>query len=707
MKYAMKKILFILLTALLAGACSDYLNVDYLLENKLDIEGVFESKDYSDEWLAGVYSHLMGSNTDVASKDFTPFNMISDDMYFNDRRKAVDNGRTYEKFKNGEYTENDEQGSWGSCYQGIRDASTYINRIDACTELTPEEIVDRKAQARFVRAYLYWLLLRKYGPIPILPLDGLDFTADYEELAIPRNTYEECAEFIAGELALAARDLPLGPRDNRNIARPTRGAALAARAKVYLYSASPLFNGNTDAWAAQLVDNKGKRLVSETRNEEKWAKAAAAAKEVMDLGVYELYTVPKRNDPGDGPKVNSTVNSSSTLTNSPWMTYPYYHYPATLAPPYHSEHSGQDFPNGWRDIDPFESYRQIFNGDMRAWGSTELIFTRGANESAGVGAMLMHQMPYSMNGWGAHGLTLKMYDAYYMNDGTEFPSDNRPTGYTPSRYNADSAERYRPLPPNVSLQNFNREPRFYASVAYNGSIWEYDGLMILSGSWAATLYQQVFYYRDGQDGKKPGETQFYLPTGIGIKKYYHPGDCAITQGVLIYNGYKSEPAIRYAEVLLIYAEALNELYSSGAYSIPSYDGTKSIAVSRNPSEMRKGMKPVRMRAGLPDFDDEVYGDPDEFRKKIKHERQIELMGEGHRYFDLRRWKDAPVEEAQIVKGFNMNMPTAQRELFDIPVDVTVLPSVFLDKMYLWPISHSELRRNRNLTQNPGWTYFTD
>ncbi|MDR0687515.1 MAG: RagB/SusD family nutrient uptake outer membrane protein [Prevotellaceae bacterium] len=700
----MKKILFISLTALLAGACADYLDMDHLLENKLDIEGVFESKDYSDEWLAGVYSHLTGSNADVGTKDHTPFNMISDDMYFNDRRKAADNGRTYSKFKNGEYTENDEQSSWASCWQGIRDASTYINRIDACTELTSAEIVDRKAQARFVRAYLYWLLLRKYGPIPILPLDGLDFTKDYDELAVPRSPYGECAEFIAGELALAARDLPVSARDNRNIARPTRGAALAARAKVYLYSASPLFNGNTDAWAAQLVDHEGKRLVSDVRDEEKWAKAAAAAKEVMDLGVYELYTVPVRHEPGDGTKTG--------LTNSPWMTYPYYYYPATLAPPHHAEYSTRDFPDGWRDIDPFESYRQLFNGDMRAWGSPELIFTRGANHSsAGIAAMLIHQMPYSMNGWNTHGLTLKMYDAYYMNDGAEFPSGNRPKGYTPApsvyKSNPDTVEKYRPLPPNVSLQNLHREPRFYASVAYNGSIWEYDDLMVLSATWGHLLYQQVFYYRDGTDGKKPGETQFYLPTGIGIKKYYHPGDGAIAQGVLSSDRrYKSEPAIRYAEVLLIYAEALNEL-RGGAYSIPSYDGAKSISVSRDPAEMRKGIKPVRMRAGLPDFDSEVYDDPDKFRKKLKRERQIELMGEGHRYFDLRRWKDAPEEESKVITGFNMNMPSAQRELFDIPVDVTYLPSVFVDKMYLWPISHGELRRNRSLTQNPGWTYFTD
>ncbi|MDR3366804.1 MAG: RagB/SusD family nutrient uptake outer membrane protein [Prevotellaceae bacterium] len=698
----MKKILFILSVVLLSGGCKDYLDIDHLLENTMDIETVFESKDYSDQWLAGVFERLEGENMDVGSKETALFNIITDDMYFNDRRKINDNGRTYDKFKNGDYKESDEQGSWERCYRGIRDASTYILNIDKCSkELTQEEITDRKGQARFVRAYLYWLLLRKYGPIPILPLEGLDFTKDYEELAIPRSPYGDCAEFIAGELALAAQELPLSLRDNTNIARPTRGAALAARAKVYLYSASPLFNGNTDGWAAQLVDHEGNRLVSETRDETKWAKAAAAAKEVMDLGVYELHTVPFRDQPIDASKIGFQA----------WLTYDYHYYPATIPPPAHDEFSELYWPDGWKNIDPFESYRQVFNGDMRAWGSTELIFTRGVNQrnNDDVKALAAHQMPRTMNGWNTHGLSLKMYDAYYMNDGTEFPPDGaRPKGYTPSTYSNDPAAdnyygKFLPLPPGVSLQHFNREPRFYASVAYNGSIWEAEGYP--DRTQKTRLYQQAFYYRDSENGKKPSEPMYYLPTGIGIKKYYHPRDYRET--TTSYGGilFKPEPAIRYAEVLLIYAEALNEL--SGAYAIPSYDGARSIPVSRSIAQMRSGIKPVRIRAGLPDFEPEVYDNADKFRAKLKRERQIELMGEGHRYFDLRRWKDAPVEENSVVRGFNMNMTSSQRERFDTPVDVLNLPSVFVDKMYLWPISHTELRRNRNLTQNPGWSYFTE
>ncbi|MDR3184107.1 MAG: RagB/SusD family nutrient uptake outer membrane protein [Prevotellaceae bacterium] len=703
-QYAMKKIVLTGLAALLAVSCNEYLNVEHLLDESLSLQDVFESKDYSDQWLANVYSHLDNENADVASKGANlqvgmPFNMISDDIYYNDRH-AQD--YAYSRFKNGVYVESDVQSSWASCYQAIRDATTYIYNIDICKELSAKEIIDRKAQARFLRAYYYWLLLRKYGPVPLLPDEGIDFTQDYTALAVPRSTYEECATYIGSELALAARDLDY-MRDNLNLARPTRGAALAARAKVYLYAASPLFNGNTDPWAAQLVDHEGKRLVSETYDESKWARAAAAAWEVTDLGLYRLYVYPKRESDEQGPSVGYNK----------WMTFPYTRYPATVEPPYHPDYSDRNWNQygrgdyGWKNIDPFESYRRLFDGHLTGPGNPELIFTRGQNQgnaNENIMSMAIHAMPFSLNGWNTHGMSLKMYDAYYMNNGDEFPANSRPTGYTdtitvpvmsPNHYT-----NYPPLPPHVSLQHANREPRFYASVAYNGSIWEAHGRYATDASRNRELcYKQAFYYRDSEDGKRPGESQFYLPTGIGIKKYYHVSD---------YSGSvanKLEPAIRYAEILLIYAEALNELTTS--YTIPSYDGATQITVSRDPSEMRWAMKQIRVRAGLPDFAPAIYNSADDFRKKLKRERQIELMGETHRYFDLRRWKDAPTEEADPMWGFNMNMPTAQRDLFDIPVEVTDLPSVFVDKMYLWPISHNELRKNRKLTQNPGWTYFTE
>ena len=166
---------------------------------------------------------------------------------------------------------------------------------------------------------------------------------------------------------------------------------------------------------------------------------------------------------------------------------------------------------------------------------------------------------------------------------------------------------------------------------------------------------------------------------------------------------KDEPAIRYADILLMYAEAINEV-SEGTYDIPSWDGTKTHSIHRSVAEMRKGIKPVRMRAGVPDFDNNIYADKDVFRIYLKRERQIELMGEGKRYYDIRRWKDARVEEAMPVYGCNTLMTESDREMFHTPIAVWNLSATFSDKMWFWPISHGELKRNKRLTQNPGWTY---
>lgn len=651
------------------SSCTDFLNVEKDIKDRITLEEVFSKEDYTEQWLANTYNYLINENADLGINGEWPF-CFSDDMY----------NPTYRGFKELSYGQESWQASWKKCYMGIRQASIFIQNVHFCKDLTDDEQKDYKAQARFVRAFYYWKLLQKYGPIPLIPEEGQDYTDSYQALSVPRNTYDECVEYIASEMALAALDLPL-KRELLSIARPTRGAALSVRAKALLFGASPLMNGNNSGYATQLVDKEGRQLLAKEYDESKWAKAAAAAKDVMDLNVYRLYVTYIRET---GDKA----------------------YPATIKPFDDGKFSKRNWPDGYADIDPFESYRSIFNGELGATENPELIFTRGQNQgNNGVNFMVLEQLPLKAKGFNRTCLTQKQCDAYYMNDGTNCPGKDREIGRSDGSQRRTgfvtdkdiAAGRYKPLIKDVSLQYAEREPRFYASVAYNGAVWN-----LLN----ATLNEdkgpyECWYYRGGAEGQDNSDN--WLRTGIGVMKFVRPTDTNDDRNCEGDNSHitkKADPAIRYAEILLIYAEALNEL--TGSHQIKSWDRTKSHAITRNIKELEKAIQPIRIRAGIPDYTNNVYDSKEAFRENLKRERQIELMGEGHRYFDLRRWKDAAVEETIPIYGCNTLMTKSERDQYHSPIAMADILTCFAEKSYFWPIHRDELLRNTRLTQNPGW-----
>lgn len=733
----MKKRIIIPVSGILACAsmlcsCADELDSDKYFDDRVTIETVFTDINMTNEWLSQAFSFLKGDLADCKTKGGAFSQCFADDMYYGDRDAnkgdAFPYMESYNAFKRGDYDENFGSGAWTDAYKGIYQASIFIQNIDMNTKLSQEDRTDMKGQARFVRAYYYWLLLRKYGPVPIMPVETADYTQSYEALSLPRNSYEEVAQFIGDEMVQAAKELKMVSRiyqegvntDATAICRPTKGAALATRALAYLYAASPLANGQLAngsprateaAFVNQLVNKDGKPLLSTTYDESKWARAAAACRDVMELGGgYDLYHVG----------VNTTNNETSGR-------------PKTITPPADGDFSTQAWPNGWTDIDPYLSYRDLFNGEV-GLENTEIIFSRGFNMTGhqGVEGFVTHAMPTTLNGFNCHGLTQKMVDAYYMNDGTNCPGMNSMAGYENADF-VDTRERpadftgnsprnpqtlytnFPPLDVDVSLQYANREPRFYASVGYSGSHW-WSKDPDKSNS-KNEYYPQIFYYRgtnrhvdaDGNQTFDPSNgynnSSYYLRTGYSVKKWVNPNDWRKSRDGSDYGNIvpKWEPAIRYADILLMYAEALNEL--SGSYTIASWNGQQTYTVSRDVNEMKRGIRPVRCRAGVPDYDTATYGDQSLMRKTIKRERMIELMGEGKRYYDLRRWMDAPYEESLPIYGCNVLMTQTQRTDFHKIVPIYDLPTVFSDKMYFWPISTEEIKRNKNLVQNPGWHTF--
>ena len=395
----MKKKIFLLLLSVLGvnaffTSCVD-LDSDKYFADRKTLEFVFSDKDQSEQWLAHAYSFLTGCNFEVCSKggtggtggDWNPF-CFADDIYYGDRDNSYGDHKdadyaSYNSFREGNYTEEVGYNAWIKCYKGIYQASIFIHNIYQNKELTELERLDYKGQARFVRAYYYWLLLRKFGPVPIMPDEGADYTKSYDELAVPRSTYEEVAQYISDEMIKAAEEIQFTKRDANNIARPTKGACLATRAIVLTYAASPLANGQlangkhpsgvTDDAARSLKNFDGTPLLGLTYDESKWARAAAACRDVIEMGVYDLYHVPANTSASDG-------------------------YPATVPPFDDGNFSEKEWPEGYADIDPMQSYRQLFDGDVIPVENPELIFSRVANMSIGdndngIGALVLHEMP--------------------------------------------------------------------------------------------------------------------------------------------------------------------------------------------------------------------------------------------------------------------------------------------------------------------------
>lgn len=130
-------------------------------------------------------------------------------------------------------------------------------------------------------------------------------------------------------------------------------------------------------------------------------------------------------------------------------------------------------------------------------------------------------------------------------------------------------------------------------------------------------------------------------------------------------------------------------------------------VNPNDARVLKYLNLVRERAGLPDIETlnpAIRGNQELQRAAIQRERQIELATEGQRYFDVRRWmiadKNGEGRQNGYVHGMNVRGESNDKEDFNRIVEASQI--VFNRKMYLYPMPDSEMRKTKNLVQNPGW-----
>jgi hypothetical protein len=550
--------------------CED-LNYDETSFNRK--ETVFVELARSKSFLTAIYAYLPadfgtidGAIRSAASDDAEHVNDLSDVQRFNDGSwSAIQN----------------LDNVWPTMYAGIRASNLFL--VESASQKFEElkyndNYADLMAQyslypleARFLRAYFYFELVKRYNKIPLITT----VLTPEEAANVEQKSFPEVVDFIVSECDAIAPLLPLtyansfNSNSARETGRATRGAALALKARILLYAASPLYNTSNDLLA--------------------WQRAARASKAIIDLNnTYSL-----------APSYATVVNNTS-LTPGP-----------------------------------------------------ELIFER---REAASNAFERRNFPIGYQGGGTGTCpTQNLVDAYEM----------RASGLP---INEDI--RYNPASPYAG-----RDVRLTQTIIFNGSPWK--GLAV----------ESFFGGRNGLPLTNATKTGYYLKKYVIESLNLDPRLGAVTTREHTWT------IFRYGEILLNYAEAMNEAYGPTNAADLGLSALQAVNLIRN-------------RAGMPRFPGPLNNSSpinltplsqEAFRTKLRNERRVELAFEDHRFWDIRRWKIG----AQTKDIFAMNI-TRNADL-SLRYEVKLLEvRPFEEKMYFYPIPQSEIFRSNKLKQNNGW-----
>lgn len=189
-----------------------------------------------------------------------------------------------QKLATGSYTSlNNPEDNWNLSYSQIRKGSLFLNKFDAVplNIKMPDGSSAKKAwraEARFLRAYAYFELLKRYGGVPLM---GDVVRQVNDDVSLPRNSFEETVNYIVSECDKAADSLWPDPIEPSKLGYATKGAAMALKARTLLYAASPLYNGGN-------IETSNNLTGYTNYDVERWRRAAEAAKAVIDYGQYIL-----------------------------------------------------------------------------------------------------------------------------------------------------------------------------------------------------------------------------------------------------------------------------------------------------------------------------------------------------------------------------------------------------------------------------------
>ena len=507
--------------------------------------------------------------------------------------------------------------------RGIRYAFYLLDNVYKVPAISPENAARYAGEAWYLIGYYHQLLLEYYGPI-ILVKRYIPNDAPDSEIFVPRSPYDECVKYIAECYDKAAELLPETVIDTE-LGLPTRMSALSYKARLLLYAASPLVNGNSDY--VGFDNHDGTPLMSQTYNPEKWKWALDACQEAITLAE------------DNGHRLYESPNATAAAT---------------------AAERGEI------------NYHDCFVEPL--WNTTEYLWAMG--DQTGIGHLQRYggarlKLPYSTDGFCINIVpTFECVEMYYTHNGLPWDRDPETMHIDPYAYNAEKE--------TVNLHVY-KEPRFYASVGYDRGKYAINGEEFILKCRAGEMQGSVL------DASK----EYQSCTGYILKKWIHR-QSAFNYDTKSWTYRKyAYPYIRLAELYLSYAEADFE-----------YNGSLSDA-SLNYLNL------VRRRSGLPDFKDSwalAGGIPtgDELRKVLHRERSIELLMEGMRYHDLRRWKEAGEAMSRRPKAWNLDGRTAADFYRVSTMKESGVRTFESPKTYWMAIPLSEININYNLVQNPGY-----
>ena len=526
----------------LLTSCVDYLDKES--DTELTLPMVFEDKTRIEGWLANVYSHVPDPYWGYARK--LGWDILSDDMTASERWRQWD--WKVIPMLLGEWTPStDWDGNyWARLPQLIREANIFIENVHPLPDqgISATEVTYMKAEMRFMIAYYYYLLSNTYGPIPFKPnyIAPTDF--NLADLMEGQRPYYEVVDWVDKELQEVAKILPPKYTEARKYGRATSIMCLAVRARMLLFAASPLVNGNPDY--ANHKNKDGENLFSTTEDKSKWAYAAQACKELIDAAEaagHKLYT--EENEDGT--------------------------------------------------IDPFMSYQNLFLTRYDE-GNTEILFARpGGSE---YGEYEKHATPAASGGSGGLGVTQSLVDAFFTENGLPINDDSEyeETGFSDSDETRDNTVWDTEVNGGAITKSgtynmyCHREPRFYITVSYNNSYF--------------TQEKRLFNFFNGS--KDNPHTHDAPQNGYLIRKKISP-DLNVKQGTYKYRPgivYRlGEAYLNYAEALnesdpgngeiLVYLNKIRERAGIRQYTTGDTDENYIHVDLNDQAEMRKLIRAER------------------------------------------------------------------------------------------------------------------